>query len=173
MVTRTGRPDAPAANPKAPRWRAKVLIIEARFYPEIADELLAGALAELEAQGASYDHVVVPGALEIPQVLAQAVTSGLIPRSAASARYCGAVALGCVIRGETSHFDVVINNANHWLMQIAIKHNVPVGNGILTVENEAQALERARGGRSSKGADAAAACLRLIDTSREFQGQGA
>lgn len=173
MVTRTGRPDSPAATQKLPRWRAKVLVIEARYYPKIADELLAGALAEFEAQGASYDRIEVPGALEIPQVLAQAVASGLIPRSAASARYCGAVALGCVIRGETPHFDVVINNANHWLMQIAMQHNVPVGNGILTVETEAQALERARGGRSGKGADAAAACLRLIGTSRAFEGQGA
>lgn len=174
MVTRTGRPESsgPAAQ-KLSRWRAKVLVIEARFYPKIADALLAGAVAELEAQGASYDRIAVPGSLEIPQVLAQAVAAGLIPRSAASARYCGAVALGCVIRGETAHFDIVVNNANHWLMQIAIQHNVPVGNGILTVENEAQALERARGGRSSKGADAAAACLRLIHTSRAFQGQGA
>lgn len=172
MVTRTQRP-TPVVNPKLPRWRAKVLLIEARFYPKIADELLAGAIAELEAQGASYDRIEVPGALEIPQVLGQAVSAGLIPRSAASAQYCGAVALGCVIRGETSHFDVVINNANHWLMQIAIEANVPVGNGILTVENEAQALERAGGGRASKGADAAAACLRLIQLSRAFQEQGA
>lgn len=173
MVTRTGRTDSPAASQKHSRWRAKVLVIEARYYPKIADELLAGAIAEFEAHNASYDRIEVPGALEIPQVLAQAVASGLIPRSADSARYCGVVALGCVIRGETAHFDVVINNANHWLMQIAIEHNVPVGNGILTVENEAQALERARGGRSGKGADAAAACLRLIETSRAFEGQGA
>lgn len=172
MVTRTQRPD-PVAPAKASRFRARVLLIEARFYPKIADELLAGAIAELEAQGASYDRIEVPGALEIPQVLAQAVSAGLIPRSAASARYCGAIALGCVIRGETSHFDVVIDNANHWLMQIAIEANVPVGNGILTVENEAQALERACGGRASKGADAAAACLRLIELSRAFQEQGA
>lgn len=173
MVTRTRRPAPPVVDRDPPHWRAKVLIIEARFYPKIADELLAGATAELEAQGASYDRIEVPGALEIPQVLAQAVSASLIPRTAASARYCGAVALGCVIRGETPHFDVVVHNANHWLMQIAIQHNVPVGNGILTVENKAQALERARGGRSGKGADAAAACLRLIQTSRAFQGLGA
>jgi 6,7-dimethyl-8-ribityllumazine synthase len=81
--------------------------------------------------------------------------------------------LGCVIRGETSHYDIVCNNANHWLMEVAIRHNVPVGNGILTVDTEAQALARAQGGRDGKGGDAARACLRLLEIARQFQGQGA
>jgi 6,7-dimethyl-8-ribityllumazine synthase len=150
-----------------------VLIIEARFYENISDELAAGAVAELEAMGASYERVVVPGALEIPQVLAQAATAGIIPRSAPSSRYCGAVALGCVIRGETSHYDIVCNNANHWMMEVAIRHSIPVGNGILTVDTEEQAMARAQGGREGKGGDAVRACMRLIELSRAFQGQGA
>ena len=173
---------APAGSPPAPpqtggqptpRIRGRFLIIEARFNEKIADELVAGATAELEAAGASWDRVAVPGALEIPQVLALAVQNGLLPLSAPSARYCGAIALGCVIRGETYHFEIVSDNANHWLMDVATRHCVPVGNGILTVENEAQAIERATGGRAGKGADAARACLRLVELSRQLQGQGA
>jgi 6,7-dimethyl-8-ribityllumazine synthase len=161
------------SRPTQSRSRARVLIIEARFYENISDELAAGAVAELEAMGASYERVVVPGALEIPQVLAQAAAAGIIPRSAPSSRYCGAVALGCVIRGETSHYDIVCNNANHWMMEVAIRHSIPVGNGILTVDTEEQAMARARGGREGKGGDAVRACMRLIELSRAFQGQGA
>lgn len=144
--------------------RARILIIEGRFYEKIADELVAGAIAAIEERGASYDRISVPGALEIPQVLAQAVDSG---------RWDGAVALGCVIRGETAHYDIVCNNANHWLMEVAIRHRMPVGNGILTVENDAQAMARAQGGRDGKGGDAARACLKLIEIAHSFQGQGA
>jgi 6,7-dimethyl-8-ribityllumazine synthase len=153
----------------APRVNAHVLIIEARFYPEIADELAAGALAELAAAGATYERVTVPGALEISQALGQAVVAGLIPSTAATARFDGAIVLGCVIRGETTHYEIVCNNAHHWLMEVAIRHGVPVGNAILTVENEAQAMERAGGGRKGKGADAARACLSLIAHSRAFK----
>ncbi len=147
----------------------RILIIEGRFYEAISDELMAGAVAELEASGATYDRVTVPGALEIPQVIAQAVSAGLIPDNAASARYSGVVALGCVIRGETSHYDIVCNNANHWMMELAIGHNIPVGNAILTVDTEEQAFARARGGREGKGGDAARACLKLIEIARQFQ----
>ncbi len=173
MTTRPSRPTVSMSRPTQTRSRARVLIIEARFYENISDELAAGAVAELEAMGASYERVVVPGALEIPQVLAQAAAAGIIPRSAPSSRYCGAVALGCVIRGETSHYDIVCNNANHWMMEVAIRHSIPVGNGILTVDTEEQAMARARGGREGKGGDAVRACLRLIELSRAFQGQGA
>jgi 6,7-dimethyl-8-ribityllumazine synthase len=168
-----GRAPQTLTAPAAGRARHRILIIEARFYETIADELANGAIAELDAAGATYDRVAVPGALEIPQALAQAVAAGLIPASGPSGRYSGAVALGCVIRGETSHYDIVCNNANHWLMEIAIRNDVPVGNGILTVENEEQALARAQGGRDSKGAEAARACLGLIEIARQFQGQGA
>jgi 6,7-dimethyl-8-ribityllumazine synthase len=115
----------------------------------------------------------VPGALEIPQALAQAVSAGLIPRTAANGRWDGVIALGCVIRGETSHYDIVCNNANHWLMEVAIRNGIPLGNGILTVDTEAQALARARGGENGKGGDAARACLSLIELAHAFEGQSA
>ena len=166
-------PTGQTHQPIVQRRNCRILIIEARFNEKIADELAAGAIAELEAQGATFDRISVPGALEIPQVLASAVQSGIIPRSAPSARFSGAVALGCVIRGETFHFEIVSNNSNHWLMEIATRHCVPVGNGILTVDTEKQAMERAKGGRDGKGGDAVRACLRLVDLARQFQGQGA
>jgi 6,7-dimethyl-8-ribityllumazine synthase len=106
--------------------------------------------------------------LEIPLALAQAVEADLIPARAKHAKFDGCVALGCVIRGETSHYDTVCNNANHWLMELATRHAIPLGNAILTVETEAQALERARGGRDSKGAGAVRACLTLIAQARAF-----
>ncbi|MFX6941409.1 6,7-dimethyl-8-ribityllumazine synthase, partial [Acinetobacter baumannii] len=82
--------------------------------------------------------------------------------------YSGAIALGCVIRGDTAHYEIVCNNANHWLMDVAINSMIPVGNAILTVETKEQALERARGGRDGKGGDAARACLALIGLQQDF-----
>ena len=146
----------------------RVLLIEAPYYPAVAAALASGAIAELEAAGASFERVQVPGALEIPLALSQAVRAGLIPADAANARFDGCVALGCVIRGETTHYDTVCANANHWLMDIAVRHAIPLGNAILTVENEAQALARAEGGRRGKGADAVRACLALIAQARAF-----
>lgn len=163
MVERSATPR------KTRKIKAHLLVIESRYYEEVAAALLDGAIAEIEAAGATCDRIEVPGALEIPQALAQAVAAGLIPADAGDGRYDGAVVLGCVIRGETSHYDIVCNNANHWLMQTAIGHNVPVGNAILTVDTEAQALARARGGRKGKGGDAAHACLTLIDLARKFE----
>jgi 6,7-dimethyl-8-ribityllumazine synthase len=158
------------------RVAAHVLVIEARYYEDISDELAAGAVAELEARGATFDRVIVPGALEIPQVLTLACAAGQFSGSPLAVnpapRYAGAIALGCVIRGETSHYDIVCHNANHWLMQTATVQHVPVGNGILTVDTKEQALERARGGRKGKGGDAARACLRLIEIARSYQEQG-
>ena len=175
MAVRTKPPAHIADAAKAPPAgeQSRILIIEGRFYEAISDELASGAVAALNEHGAGYDRISVPGALEIPQALAQAVAAGLIPRRAAGGRWDGVVALGCVIRGETAHYDIVCNNANHWLMEVAIRNSVPVGNGILTVENEAQAMARARGGLDGKGADAARACLKLIELARTFAGQGA
>jgi 6,7-dimethyl-8-ribityllumazine synthase len=162
-----GRAPGAAEGPRVPAAeRARVLLIEAPYYAGIAEALAAGAVAELEAAGASFERIVVPGALEIPQVLAQAVKAGLIPADAANARFDGCVVLGCVIRGETSHYETVCANANHWLMDIAVRHAIPLGNAILTVESEAQALARAEGGRNGKGADAVRACLALIGHAR-------
>ncbi|MEM8974781.1 MAG: 6,7-dimethyl-8-ribityllumazine synthase [Pseudomonadota bacterium] len=145
-----------------------VLIIEGRFYEDIGDQLLAGAVAELEAAGVSYEHVVVPGALEIPQILSQAVEKGIIGNDATNPVYTCAIALGCVIRGETYHFEIVCNQSNHWLMDIAMCYGIPVGNAILTVDSHAQAMERAQGGREGKGADAARACLKVIEIAAQF-----
>ncbi len=157
------------------RLAARVLIIEAPYYEDISKELAEGAVAELKARGATFDRIEVPGALEIPQVLTLASAAGLFYGSPLStrpsARYAGAVALGCVIRGETSHYDIVCNNANHWMMHVATAQHIPVGNGILTVDTREQALARARGGRAGKGGDAARACLRLIELAESFQAQ--
>ncbi len=162
MVKKAPSPQ-PSATAKAD-IDGKVLIIEARFYEEVADELAAGAIAELEARGVAYDRVAVPGALEIPQALSAAVPLF-------DDVYVGAIALGCVIRGETAHFDIVCNNANHWLMDVAMTAMIPVGNAILTVETMEQALDRARGGRKGKGGDAARACLRLVEIEQMFAEQ--
>lgn len=146
---------------------ARVLIIEAPYYREITDELVAGAVAVLDAAKVAYDRVPVTGALEIPQAFAQAVAAGLFT-GGSKGDYAGVIVLGCVIRGETSHYDIVCNNTNHWLMETAIRHNIPVGNGVLTVDTEAQALARAQGGADGKGGDAARACLRLLKLARDF-----
>jgi 6,7-dimethyl-8-ribityllumazine synthase len=166
-----GRGQRPTSPPRGGE-NACILVIEARFHAAITDELAAGAILELEAAGASYERVAVPGCLEIPLALGQAVKAGLIPRGGGAARFDGCVALGCVVRGETSHYETVCNNANHWLMDIATRHSIPVGNGILTVNDEAQAFERARGGREGKGADAVRACLSLIELARTFAKEG-
>jgi 6,7-dimethyl-8-ribityllumazine synthase len=156
----------PAQSNASSAMRAHVLIIEARFYEAIADLLVDGALQEFTARGVTFERLTVPGALEIPQTLAAAAAA----RAAGRITFDGAVALGCVIRGETAHYDIVCNNANHWLMDVATRADVPVGNGILTVETHVQALARAEGGRQGKGGDAARACLRLIELKRQFWG---
>jgi 6,7-dimethyl-8-ribityllumazine synthase len=167
-----GRAHSAGETPRLPAVDgARVLLIEAPYYRAIAEALADGAIAELQAAGATFERLQVPGALEIPQALAQAVAAGLIGAGAggpAEARFDGCVALGCVIRGETSHYETVCDNANHWLMDIAMRHAIPLGNAILTVENEAQALARAEGGRRGKGADAVRACLTLIGHARAF-----
>jgi 6,7-dimethyl-8-ribityllumazine synthase len=151
----------------------RFLIIEAPYYDDIAAALIEGAVAEFDAAGASYDRIEVPGALEIPQALGAAVKAGLMTTDKAAGKYSGAIVLGCVIRGETSHYDIVCNNANHWMMDVAMAHRVPLGNAILTVDTHEQAMARASGGRKGKGADAARACLRLVELTREFNEAGA
>jgi 6,7-dimethyl-8-ribityllumazine synthase len=169
MSAMAGRAQHTDEMPRPPTAEcARVLLIEAPFYGAIAEALAAGAVAELEAAGAAFERVAVPGALEIPLALSQAVQAGLIPADATNARFDGCVALGCVIRGETSHYETVCANANHWLMEIAVRHAIPLGNAILTVETEAQALARAQGGRRGKGADAVRACLALIAQAHAF-----
>ncbi|MCC6598913.1 MAG: 6,7-dimethyl-8-ribityllumazine synthase [Alphaproteobacteria bacterium] len=135
-----------------------ILIVEARFYDHIADHLKAGAVAALEAAGVSYDVLDVPGALEIPAA---------IRFSAGCGRYDAFVALGCVIRGETSHYDIVAGESARALMDLGLRDRLCIGNGIITCENEAQALHRADPARKNKGRDAALAALRLYEIQRQ------
>jgi 6,7-dimethyl-8-ribityllumazine synthase len=140
-----------------------IAIIEGRFYEALSDELARGAIAALHEAGATFERYPVPGALEIPQVFGLLATCGLAPFGAPHWRYHGAIALGCVIRGETSHYDIVAGESARFLLDIATRHGIPLGNGILTVENEAQAWERASVEDGNKGRDAARACLSLVD----------
>lgn len=132
-----------------------LLIVEARYYDELSDALLEGARTALIGAGASFDIVTVPGALEIPAAIAFAVEG--------QREYDGYVALGCVIRGETHHFDIVANESSRGLMDLAIGRGLAIGNGILTVENEGQAWARARRSEGDKGGFAAKAALAMID----------
>lgn len=132
--------------------KKKILIVEARYYEDICEALLAGAKAKLDSAGYEYDVVTVPGALEIAPAIAIMSKAG----------YAGYVALGCIIRGETYHFEIVANSSSSGLMDLAIAKNLAIGNGILTVENCQQALARTKADESNKGAWAAFACLELI-----------
>lgn len=137
----------------------KILIIEARFYADIADELSKGAIAHIEESGAEYERVAVPGVLELPTALALAHDSE---------QYDGYVMLGCVIRGETSHYDIVAIESARAIMDFAVRNRIAVGNGILTVENRVQAQVRAGVDQKNKGADAAQAALAIIALQAEF-----
>ena len=146
---------------------ARVLIVEAPYYRDISDQLLEGARRVLEAAGAQFDVVSVPGALEIPTAIAMAEESGRFP---VSVRYDGYVALGCVIRGETYHFEVVANESARGLTQLGVEHRLAIGNGVLTVEDEDQAIWRADPTQGDKGGHAARACLELIALRRRLRG---
>ncbi len=135
-----------------------LLIVEARFYDAIADAALDGARAALKAAGVTHDLLTVPGALEIPAAIAFADASG---------DYDGYVALGCVIRGETYHFEVVAGESARALMALSLD-GLAIGNGILTVENEAQAWARARMSEKDKGGEAAKAALAMIAVKAKF-----
>ncbi|MBV6632742.1 MAG: 6,7-dimethyl-8-ribityllumazine synthase [Alphaproteobacteria bacterium] len=144
-----------------------LMIIEARYYEDVSDKLLAGATEAIERFGASYEVYTVPGALEIPSGIRYAVRS--MDYFTARRRFDGYVALGCVIRGETSHYDVVCNESARGLYQLAMQYTLAIGNGILTVENEEQAIERADPARKNKGGEAANACIDLIKLKHQFR----
>ncbi len=139
---------------------ARVLIVEARFYEALADELGAGALAELARHDVVGERLGVPGAFEIPGAIAMAADSG---------RYQGYIALGCVIRGETSHYDYVCGESARGLMDLTVQRRLAIGYGILTVENDAQAWARARRGEGDKGADAAYAALSMMTLRQTYR----
>lgn len=141
---------------------ARILVVEARFYDDIADALLDGARQALETAGASYDVISVPGALEVPTAIALAVDAAKAQRKP----YDGAVALGCVIRGETSHYEIVSGESARALIDLSVALRLPLGNGILTVETDEQAWARARVTGEDKGGGAANAALALVGIKR-------
>ncbi|HYD37401.1 MAG TPA: 6,7-dimethyl-8-ribityllumazine synthase [Allosphingosinicella sp.] len=148
--------------------KVRILIVESRFYDDIADDLLKGATDVITAHDAEYDVITVPGALEVPGAIAIADEGGHRP---AGVRYDGYVALGCVIRGETYHFDVVSNESARGIMDLSIGKRLAIGNGILTVEDEDQARARSRPSEGDKGGGAARACLEMIALKRRLLGQ--
>jgi 6,7-dimethyl-8-ribityllumazine synthase len=134
---------------------ARALIVEARFYDDIQDALLEGAVAELNAAGVKHDVITVPGALEIP-----AESTGK--------PYDAAIALGCVIRGDTIHFEIVSIESSRALMDLSVTRRIPLGNGIITVNTDAQAWARARASEHNKGGDAARAALAMLRIKRRL-----
>jgi 6,7-dimethyl-8-ribityllumazine synthase len=146
----------------APLKGVRILIVESGYYEDIADMLLAGAKRALDTAGVAFDVVTVPGALEIPQ----AIVIALDPESGFPQLYDGVVALGCVIRGETSHYDIVAGESARALMDIGVGRGIPVGNGILTVDTAAQAKVRAAPDKGDKGGTAAKAVMSLVRLKR-------
>lgn len=155
MSTRTETPTA--RPPVAGVEGARILIVESRYYPDIADALIAGAEREIGRNGALCERVVVPGAFEIPGAIALA-----------GDRYDGFVALGCVIRGETSHYDYVCGESARALMNLAVGRKLAIGYGIVTVNTFEQAEARALTHRGDKGGDAAHACLAMVALRRRW-----
>ena len=142
-----------------PKLKGKVLILEARFHENITDMMVRGAIAVLDQSGVKYERLSVPGSFELPGAIKFAMNM-----------YDGFVALGCVIRGATSHYEYVCAESARGLMALTMEHNMAIGYGILTCETEAQAIERADPKQLDKGGDAAAACLRMIELKSRFLG---
>ena len=140
----------------------KVLIVDANFYQDLAAELVRGAVAELEKIGVSYERLSVPGALEIPSAIS------LVSQGNDAKLFAGYIALGCVIRGETSHYDIVCGESARGLSKLALDRNLAIGNGILTVDNWEQAWARASVLKKNKGRDAAIACLSLFEIKQRY-----
>jgi 6,7-dimethyl-8-ribityllumazine synthase len=156
----TGQRESSTMSDTAPH----LLVIDARFYEDISDELFNGAKAAIEAAGATFERISVPGVLEIPAALSMALAA----MDEDEASYDGFVVLGCVIRGETTHYDIVANESARAIMDMAVIESLAIGNGILTVENDAQAYARARVGEKNKGGAAAEAALAMIALRNKF-----
>lgn len=160
MSTRT---ETPTARPAVDGVKgARILIVESRYYADIADALIAGAEREIVKNGATSERVVVPGAFEIPGAIALAAAKE-------GTRYDGFVALGCVIRGETTHYDYVCGESARALMDLAVRDRLAIGYGIVTVNNADQAWARAATDRGDKGGDAAHACLAMVALARRWR----
>jgi 6,7-dimethyl-8-ribityllumazine synthase len=156
MSTRT---ETPTARPAVDGVKgARILVVESRYYPGIADALISGAEREIKKNGATLERIVVPGAFEIPGAIALAAD-----------RYDGFVALGCVIRGETTHYDYVCGESARGLMDLSVRNKLAIGYGIVTVDNMQQAEARAFTDRGDKGGDAAHACLAMVALRRRWR----
>ena len=142
----------------------RFLIVEARFYREYSDQLLDGARRVLTEAGAEHDVITVPGALEVPAAIVMAL-------DARKGKYDGVVALGCVIQGETYHFELVSNESARALMELSVERQLPLGNGILTVDTDEQAKARLGGNHGHKGEQAARAALHMARLKRELKGR--
>lgn len=147
----------------------RVLIVESRFYDDISDELLAGAKDALDSFGVDYDVLSVPGAFELPAAVAMAEEAKHRPMGK---HYDGYVALGCVIRGETTHYDYVCQESARALMDLSVDLRLAIGYGVLTVENEDQAWARAKREKGDKGGFAAKVCLGMIAVHKKLLGGG-
>ncbi|EKV31592.1 6,7-dimethyl-8-ribityllumazine synthase [Caenispirillum salinarum AK4] len=144
----------------------RFLIVESRFYDDISDQLVKGAVQELTAQGAGYKRIIVPGILEIPAVIRFAVRA--MELRATDTRFAGYVVLGCAIKGETDHYEHVCHQAIDGVQKLALQYSLAIGNGILTCRTREQALTRARVDEKNFGGKAAAAALRMIQVKREM-----
>jgi len=181
-TTMTDEPAAPATEPTEPTTRsepplqsapaiqsdvsdARALIVEGRFYDDVQNALLDGAMAELKAAGVGHDVITVPGALEIPAAIAMAIDAAARDRIP----YDVVIALGCVIRGETLHFEVVSMESARALMDLAVSRKLPLGNGILTVNTKEQALARAWVTHQNKGGAAARTALTMLRVKRNLK----
>ena len=146
---------------------ARILIVEARYYDDLADALLTGAMVVLEKAGVEVERISVPGSLEIPGAIAIALEAARRKRRP----YDGVVALGCVIRGDTIHFEIVSQESARGLMALSMQHALPIGNGIITVNTQSQAFARARMEEMDKGGDAARAALAMVRVKRQLAGK--
>ncbi len=144
----------------------RILIVESRFYEHITDGLVKGAVRELQAAGAGFKRVIVPGILEIPAAIRYAVRA--MEMRATDERYSGYVTLGCAIKGETDHYDHVCRETFAGVQELALQYTLADGNGVLTVHNEEQALERALPEQRNFGGQAARACLRMIEIKKDL-----
>jgi 6,7-dimethyl-8-ribityllumazine synthase len=148
-----------------------VLIVEARFYPEIADQMAAGAIAVLDAAGVKWVREAVPGCFELPAAIKFAVAAGGAAGGGAQApQFAGFIALGCVIRGETDHYEHICREACRGLMDLSVQHEIALGFGVLTCHSYEQAWVRAAIEQKNKGADAATACVRMMALQRQLRG---
>lgn len=143
-----------------------IMIVEGRYYDDIQDQMLQGAVQVLEETGASYETFTVPGAFEIPATILYAARS--LEHFAGHRRFDGFIALGCVIRGETTHYDHICEEVSRGLMDLSLRYALALGFGVLTCENRDQAMARAAVDQGNKGADAANACIRMLEHKHHF-----